>query len=313
MPSKATDPDQDQPAGEPGIEPESDFRSDAGIEDPDAPERIRRILESPAYIRTDNDYKFLHRDELRHLRLMLEYLKPELIFEEHNIQSTIVVFGGTRIVKQATARREVERLQAAAAENSSDAALERTLRVAERVLAKSKYYDVAREFGRIVSESSKAAAPSDFIITTGGGPGIMEAANRGAFDAGRTTIGLNIILPMEQDPNAYITPELCFQFRYFALRKLHFLKRAKALVAFPGGYGTFDELFDALTLVQTEKIDPMPIVLVGEEFWRGAFRADFLAEEGVISPGDPDLVSYAETADQIWGTIREWYARGSSQ
>ena len=204
-------------------------------------------------------------------------------------------------------------MQAAAAESPSDRALERKLRVAERVLAKSKYYDVAREFGRIVSESSKTAAPSDFIITTGGGPGIMEAANRGAFDAGRATIGLNIILPMEQDPNAYITPELCFQFRYFALRKLHFLKRAKALVAFPGGYGTFDELFDALTLVQTEKIDPMPIVLVGEEFWRGAFRADFLAEEGVISPEDPELVSYAETADQIWGTIREWYARGSSQ
>ncbi len=309
MPSKPTDPDEDEPVVEPGIEPESDFWSDPAIEDPDAPERIRRILESPAYIRTDNDYKFLHRDELRPVRLLLEYLKPELIFEEHNIESTIVVFGGTRIVKPTTARREVEQLQVEAAAVPSDAALQRKQRVAERVLAKSKYYDVAREFGRVVSASSKTAAPSDFIITTGGGPGIMEAANRGAFDAGRPTIGLNITLPQEQHPNAYITPELCFQFRYFALRKLHFLKRAKALVAFPGGYGTFDELFDALTLVQTKKIDPMPIVLVGEEFWRGAFKADFLEEEGVVSPGDADLVSYAETAEEIWGTIRDWYAR----
>ena len=277
------------------------------VEDPGAPERIRKILESPAYVRTDNDYKFLHRDELRNTRLSLEYLKPELAFEEHGIRSTIVVFGGTRIMKPSTARREVEVLKAEISEDPSNAGLARRLEIAERVLKKSNYYDVARDFGRLVSEACKERLPSDFIVTTGGGPGIMEAANRGAFDAGRDTIGLNITLPMEQYPNAYITPELCFQFRYFALRKLHFMKRAKALIAFPGGFGTMDELFDALTLVQTRKIEPMPIVLVGEEFWRGVFSLDYLADEGVISPEDVDLISFADTATDIWETLRRRY------
>lgn len=309
MPSTPENPYEEQPNCKEEIEVEPHSWPESVAEDREMPSGTRRILKNSAYIRTDNDYKFLHRDELRAIRLLLEYMKPELAFQEHNIQSTIVVFGGTRIVKETTARLKVERLQKELAANPSDAVVQRKLSVAKNVLAKSKYYDVAREFGRIVSESSETAAPSDFIITTGGGPGIMEAANRGAFDAGRPTIGLNITLPLEQYPNPYITPELCFQFRYFALRKLHFLKRAKALVAFPGGYGTLDELFDALTLVQTKKIDPIPIVLVGEEFWRGAFKVDFLADEGVVSLEDAELVSYAETAEEIWGTIREWYGR----
>ena len=276
-------------------------------DDPEAPTRIRRILENQAYVRADSDPDFLHRDELRHARLSLEYLKTELTLREHGIKSTIVLFGGTRIMKPGTARREVEMLKAELGQDPDNEALKKKVRVAERVLAKSTYYDVARKFAQLVSESCKGVAPSEFVITTGGGPGIMEAANRGAFDAGRKSIGLNITLPLEQYPNAYITPELCFQFRYFALRKLHFLKRAKALVAFPGGFGTLDELFDALTLVQTRKIEPMPIVLVGEKFWRNVFDADFLAEEGVIAAQDTKIFCFAETADEIWKIVQDWY------
>jgi len=275
--------------------------------DPDATVRLRRILENPAFIRADDDAAFLRRDDLRHARLQLEYLKPELALQERDIRSTIVLFGGTRIVEPVLARRNVQRLQAARKKRPRDTEIARKLGVAERVLARSRYYDVARDFARLVSESCKGDMPGEFVIVTGGGPGIMEAGNRGAYDAGRVSIGLAITLPHEQVPNSYITPELCFQFRYFALRKLHFIKRAKALVAFPGGYGTFDELFNALCLIQTESIDPVPVVLVCEEFWRNAFHADFLADEGVIDPEDVELFSFAETAEQIWSHILSWY------
>jgi len=270
-------------------------------------ERIRHLLRSPAYVRADQDLHFLERDELRHARLQLEYLKPELALREHGVESVIVVFGGTRIV---AAERARERIASLRAELDADPGSERLLRdlaIAERVLAKSRYYDIAREFGRLVSERCKEMAPCELYIMTGGGPGIMEAGNRGAYDAGRESIGLNIELPLEQVPNPYITPDLCFQFRYFALRKLHFMKRAKALVAFPGGYGTFDELFDALCLVQTKKMPPIPIVLVGEGFWKRAFDVEFLAAEGVIAPDDVHLFSYAETALEIWDRIAGWH------
>ena len=259
----------------------------SGSADADATVRLRRILENPAFIRADDDAAFLRRDDLRHARLQLEYLKPELALQEREIRSTIVLFGGTRIVEPVVARQQVQELKAARQKQPGDTEIARKLGVAERILAKSRYYDVARDFARLVSESCKGDRPGEFVIVTGGGPGIMEAGNRGAYDAGRMSIGLAISLPHEQVPNSYITPELCFQFRYFALRKLHFVKRAKALVAFPGGYGTFDELFNALCLVQTRTTDPLPIVLVGEEFWRKAFSADFLAEEGVIDPKIP--------------------------
>ncbi len=288
-----------------GLPPNASARAE--LDDPEAPVRIRRILESRAYVRADSDSSFLHRDELRHARLSLEYLKTELTLQEQKIDSTIVVFGGARIMKASSASREVDLLRAELAQNPDDDSLKRGLRTAERLLDKSKYYDVAREFARLVSEACKGVAPSEFVITTGGGPGVMEAANRGAFDAGRKSIGLNITLPMEQYPNAYITPELCFQFRYFALRKLHFLKRAKALIAFPGGFGTLDELFDALTLVQTRKIEPIPIVLVGEKYWRRVFNTQFLADEGMISPEDVDIFCFAETAGEIWKIVRDWY------
>lgn len=274
-------------------------------EDPDARRRIEAILQSPGYRLAEQDADLLGRDEARGVRLQLEYLKPELLLEAHGITQTIVVFGSTRIPEPAAARRRLERLRQAQAASPSDPGLARACAVAERVVANSRYYDIAREFGRLVA----AAGPkrSHLVIMTGGGPGIMEAANRGAFEVGAKSAGLNITLPHEQFPNPYVTPNLCLRFHYFALRKLHFLMRAKALVAFPGGYGTFDELFEVLTLVQTRKIKPLPIILIGEDYWRHAVDFDFLVDEGVIDPEDRELLWFAETASGAWKGILGWY------
>jgi len=279
------------------------------LDDDQAPARVAALAASQAYRRADEDAELLQRDSMRHVRLQLEYLKPELAFEQHQVRSTIVLFGGARICEPSAAQRSVDALRTALSVAPDDAVLRERLAVAERLLERSRYYDIAREFGRIVSEVDRVHGVEghELVVTTGGGPGVMEAGNRGAFEVGAPTVGLNITLPSEQFPNPYITPGLCLQFRYFALRKLHFLKRARALVAFPGGYGTFDEVFDALCLVQTRKIDPIPIVLVGREFWSRAVNFPFLAEEGLIAPEDLELVRYAETAQEIWDTIRDWY------
>jgi uncharacterized protein (TIGR00730 family) len=277
-------------------------------EDPFAPERVAAIQKNPSYRRADEDVDFLTTDGMRGLRLQMDYQKTELLLEKHHVGSTIVVFGSTRISEPAAARRKVEALTAELAADPGSKALARKLAVAKRILEKSRYYDVAREFGRIVSLSNHSNGDHQSVIMTGGGPGIMEAANRGAFDAGAHSAGLNIVLPHEQYPNPYITPGLCFNFHYFAIRKLHFLLRAKALVAFPGGFGTMDELFEVLTLVQTRKIKPMPVVLAGESFWRRAVDFDFLVEEGVIDQEDRELFFFAETAQEIWDGIQAWHA-----
>ena len=276
-------------------------------EDPEALLLTEAICRCSSYGLAEQDVDFLARADVRGARLELEYLKPELILREQGIDHTIVVYGSTRILEHAAARRKVEALQAAIAAEPDNSALARRLAIAQRILAKSHYYEVAREFGRLVSNAGRNAGKPRVVIMTGGGPGIMEAANRGAFDAGAKSVGLNIDLPHAQYPNAYITPELCFRFHYFALRKLHLLLRAKALVAFPGGYGTFDELFETLTLVQTRKIKPIPIVLVGESYWRRAIDLDFLVEEGVIEAEDRDLFWFAETAQEIWSSILHWH------
>lgn len=276
-------------------------------EDPQAPQRIKAILDNASARRSDLDIDFLATAPVRGIRLQLDYIKPELLLEEAGIRNSIVVFGSTRLCEPAAAQRTVATLKAALQDEPEDDDLRRRLSVAERILDKSRYYDVAREFGRLVAESAKTEQGPHCTIVTGGGPGIMEAANRGAFDAGEKSVGLNISLPHEQYPNPYITPGLCFNFHYFAMRKLHFLKRARALVACPGGFGTFDELFEALTLVQTRKIKPMPVVLVGEEYWRGAVNIDYLAAEGVIAEEDKELFWYAETAEEIWDGILHWY------
>jgi uncharacterized protein (TIGR00730 family) len=277
-------------------------------EDPDAPARLKAILASESYLLAEQDLGFLARDEARGVRLQIEYLKPETLLQEHAVRDTVVVYGSTRIQEPDAARRSVEALRQALEADPRNAILMRKLAVGERILAKSRYYEIARELGRLVGSSRDGdGSRSRLVITTGGGPGIMEAANRGAFDVGAKSVGLNINLPHEQYPNPYITPDLCFRFHYFALRKMHLLQRAKALVAFPGGYGTLDELFEVLTLVQTRKIKPVPIVLVGEAYWGRAVDVEFLADEGVIDAEDRELFWFAETADEIWNSILDWY------
>lgn len=276
-------------------------------DDPDAPRRLRAILENASYQASDHDIDFLQHNETRGLRLQLDYLKPELLLDQHGIRHTIVVFGSTRITEPAAAERLVESLRRALAEAPHDAEKKRRLAIARRGLAKSRYYEVAREFGRLVGEAGECTDGARAVVVTGGGPGVMEAANRGAYDVGAKTVGLNITLPHEQYPNPYVTPGLCFQFHYFALRKLHFLLRARALVAFPGGFGTFDELFETLTLVQTRKIKPLPVILVGESYWRRAVDLDFLVAEGAIDAEDRELLWFAETAQEIWDGIVHWY------
>jgi uncharacterized protein (TIGR00730 family) len=260
---------------------------------------------SPSYKLAFQDNDFLLRDDCRPVRLQLEFLKPELILQEHHIESTIVVFGSARIPDPETAKKHFEAARRQVEKEPSDLSLKRKLETARRVLTNSRYYDESRKLARMVSENSESSGKAECVITTGGGPGIMEGANRGAHDAGAKSIGLNIVLPQEQAPNPYITPDLSFQFHYFALRKMHFLMRAKALVAFPGGYGTLDELFETLVLVQTRKIKPIPILLFGKEFWERVIRFDLLVEEGTISEEDTQLFKYVETAEEAWDHIRQ--------
>lgn len=264
---------------------------------------------SASYTPAIEDVEFLQSPDARGVRLQLDYLKPEKVMEAHGVEHTIVVFGGTRISNAQEAAAEVEALEAQLAQTPGDEQLQSRLAIARRVQSKSHYYEVAREFSGLVARCGEGTGDSRLVVMTGGGPGIMEAANRGASEIGAATIGLNITLPREQVPNPYLTPELCFQFNYFAIRKLHFMLRAKALVAFPGGFGTLDELFETLTLIQTRKIAPLPVVLVGEDFWRQAMNIDFLVDEGVIAPKDRDLFWYAETAEEIWTGLNDWYVR----
>jgi len=264
---------------------------------------IERILKSPSYRVAYQDLEFLADPKLRPTRMELELLKPELAFERAKINSTVVVFGSTRIVDEPEARRLLEEAEAALRADPDNPKLKRAVSRAQRLLAKSRYYDLARQFAYLVSQSCKQDGQCDYVICTGGGPGIMEAANRGAYEAGAKSIGLNIRLPLEQIPNPYITPELCFQFRYFALRKFHFLLRAKALVVFPGGFGTLDELTDALTLRQTGRMQPIPIIIFGREYWERVIDFQFLADEGVIDDEDLNLFEFAETAEEAWDKI----------
>jgi uncharacterized protein (TIGR00730 family) len=250
----------------------------------------------------DND--FLLRDELRPVRLQLELLKPELIQSDQGIESTVVVFGSARIPDPQTAARQLQEAEQAALARPRDDRLQRRLAVARRVLDNSRYYDQARKLGELITRETETSDHCDLVVITGGGPGIMEAANRGAMDAGGKSIGLNIVLPFEQRPNPYITPELCFHFHYFAIRKMHFLKRARALVACPGGFGTLDELFETLTLIQTGKISRVPVLLLGSSYWRRIVNFEALVEEGAISEDDLDIFQYVDSAEEAWSVIK---------
>ena len=241
---------------------------------------------------TDTD--FLLREELRPVRVQLELLKPQLVQDEQGVETTVVIFGSARILAPDVAARELEAARAA-----GDA---KALKAAETKAAMSRFYDEARRFSAIVTRRSPSL-PQPLYVVTGGGPGIMEAGNRGAFEVGGKSVGLNIVLSHEQTPNRFITPELCFQFHYFALRKMHFLMRAVALVCFPGGFGTLDELFEVLTLVQTGKSRMRPILLFGREFWTRLIHFDVLVETGMISPEDVHLFHFVETADEAWAVL----------
>lgn len=272
-----------------------------GTSDPSPP--LTSDTLSASYIPADKDTEFLQRDELRPIRIGLELLKPELIQKEERIESTIVVFGSARLHEPAVAKQALRQAEAQAARALHDQTLQQQVAIAKRQLELAKYYDAAREFGRLVSSTCQVDGRCDYVIVTGGGPGIMEAANRGAADVNAKSIGLNITLPHEQRPNPYITPRLSFQFRYFAIRKMHFLIRAKALVAFPGGFGTLDELFETLTLLQTGKTDKVLVVLVGRAFWEGVINWQRLVDYGLIAQADLDLFHYAETAQETWDLI----------
>ncbi|GGB28562.1 lysine decarboxylase [Sphingomonas metalli] len=259
--------------------------------------------ESPAYKLAFQDMDFLLREDLRPVRFQLELLKPQLLLDEAKIASTFVFYGSARIPEPAKAHALLEM----ASDDASRA-------IAERLVAKSRYYDVARELAQIVSRIPRdEAGRRHFVVCSGGGPSIMEAANRGAADVGAESVGLNIVLPHEQAPNPYVTPALSLQFHYFALRKMHFLLHARALAAFPGGFGTFDELFELLTLIQTGKIAPIPVLLFGREFWERVVNFDALVEEGVVSQRDLKIFTYVETAEEAWDVVRAFYDEQAKQ
>ena len=265
------------------------------------------ILSSPSYKLANEDIPFLERPELRPVRMQLELLKPEMLLTENKIESTIVVFGGTAIIEQAAADLRLRTAENALAQQPGDPQRLRDVERAKAVVEKAKYYELAREFARIVSSTCQLGGICNYVVVTGGGPGVMEAANRGAHDVGCKSIGLNITLPQEQSPNPYITPELCFQFRYFAMRKFHFLLRAKALVAFPGGFGTLDELFEVLTLKQTGRMQDIPVILFGRKFWDRIVNFQALADEGVIADHHLKLIQYAETPLEAWEQIHSFH------
>ncbi len=250
---------------------------------PDTPQ-----AQSPAYRLAFADEDFLCRDELRPVRLQLELLKPELGLDAHGIKSTIVLFGGARIPRP----------------EDRDGARSDALR------DMSKYYEEAQKFARVITERSVASGCTENVVVTGGGPGVMEAGNRGAMEAGGKSIGLNIVLPHEQEPNHYITPELCFNFHYFGIRKMHFLMRAKAIAVFPGGFGTMDETFEALTLIQTGRMEQVPVILFGGDFWREIINWDALVRAGTISAEDLDLFRFVETAQEALDVIDGWTLSG---
>jgi uncharacterized protein (TIGR00730 family) len=292
---------------------EAEFASPNALNEPTLalPENVAAnrlaILESPTYLLAEIDVDFLKRKENRPLRMQLELLKTETLLREHHIDATVVVFGGTQIMPRERAEEVLSEATFNAKKAPNDPKVARALRRAERIMAKSHFYDEAREFGRIVSTAKQNDGRPQLYIMTGGGPGVMEAANRGAFEAGAMSIGLNIDLPHEQEPNPYITPDLCFQFHYFAMRKFHFVLRAAALVVFPGGFGTLDELFDTLCLRQTRRMQQIPVILYSRKYWDTVINFQHLADEGVIDDEDLKLVNYAETPEEAWSIIAKFH------
>ena len=274
--------------------------------------QIETIMNDPAYEIAEEDKNFIYSDEARAVRLQLDYLKAEVKMQKQGIDHTIVVFGSARIVEFDTAMKALKKIEKELENSPHSESLLSALKRCESMVRKSIYYDEARKFGQLVGKSGKNPEDCHVALMTGGGPGIMEAANRGALDVGAKSIGLNIELSHEQFPNPYISPDLCFQFRYFAMRKLHFMQRAKALVVFPGGFGTMDELFEILTLIQTMKSPSIPIVLVGKEYWDRVIDFEFLQEEDVIAYNDLDMLTYVDNAEDAWKAIIQWHKKNKT-
>jgi len=273
----------------------------------EALEQIKAIVNDPTYEVAEEDKNFIYSDEARGVRLQLDYLKAEVKMNKQGIDNTIVVFGSARIVEFDIAMKEMKKIEKELESSPHSESLLSALKRCESMVRKSIYYDEARKFGQLVGKSGKNPEDCHVTLMTGGGPGIMEAANRGALDVGAKSIGLNIELSHEQFPNPYISPDLCFQFRYFAMRKLHFMQRAKALVVFPGGFGTMDELFEILTLIQTMKSPSIPIILLGKEYWNHVIDFQFLQEEDVIESDDLDMLTYVDNAEEAWEAIIKWH------
>jgi len=273
---------------------------------PKVSKEIMTLRRSKAYKKAYLDPEFLTRDELRPVRLQLELQKPEMTLTEYGVKSTVVVFGSARIWDKEQSVGRVAEMAALVKKNPKDQVLKHKLASARRLAASARYYEVARDFGRLVS-TAEILKDRKLVVVTGGGPGIMEAANRGAHEAGEKSIGLNITLAMEQGPNPYVSPEFCFRFHYFAIRKMHFVMRARALVVFPGGFGTMDEMFEVLTLVQTGKKSSLPIILVGEDYWTDVMNFKNMAKWGYISTEDLKLFSFAESGQQIVDQIAAFY------
>ena len=294
---------------------ETDFEKSSLGQRRDAPSSIsgepsvQQLLDSPSYRIAFHDKDFLMRNDARSIRLELEMIKPEGILRNYGVRSTVIVFGSARTLSRDRATKNLRAAESKAEMFKDDKQIQNELAHAKQNYEMSQYYELAREFGKVVTNANKKPDPRghyDYVICTGGGPGIMEAANRGAHEAGGLSIGLNIQLPYEQHPNPYITPQLCFQFHYFAIRKLHFMLRAKALVAGPGGFGTLDELFEALTLRQTQRMQEIPIILFGEQFWRKLVNFDYFVETGVIDRKDLELFHFTESAAEAWRLIRDF-------
>ncbi len=277
------------------------------MSEPNEQERLEAIMNDPSYKVAYDDVEFIKSEDLRPVRLHLELLKPEKMMEDAGINSSVVVFGGTQVASKEQADKQVAAAKEKLTANADDAEAQRELVRANNVLKKSRYYEDCRKFAGLVTDFNKQHRDGEFFIKTGGGPGIMEAGNRGAYEAGGKSMALNITLPFEQTPNSYITPGLCFQFNYFAIRKMHFLLRAKAIVCFPGGFGTLDELFTVLTLRQTGRMQEVPIILYGKEYWDGIIDFQFLADQAVISDSHLELFQYTETPEETWQVIRDFH------
>jgi len=263
-------------------------------------EQLQKIESSSTYKLAEDDKEFLKEYETRGVRLELDYLKAELAMRKYGVESTICIFGSARTLPQNVAKKIVDDLIKKGVNGIE-------LKRATKALDNSFFYEDARELGKIIGRSGKGVKDNRVIVMTGGGPGIMEAANRGAYEVGANSIGLNIKLPHEQHPNPYITPELCFQFHYFAIRKFHFFQRAKAMVVYPGGFGTLDELFELLTLTQTNSMKKIPIVIVGKQWWNNLINIEYLIEEGMINKEDVNIFKVANNAKEAWEYIVSWY------